>query len=450
MARASSSSGSGYAWALVIFGAGFVICLLLMIVFYAQLGGERERATDAEDALGKFVTRAEEGSPQVHAMLGDRAKGTVVKQLLDENTALKNMVSGDPEMSAEGLKTTIEQAGVTGNLLAAINGLNANLRAANEAVQAAQQERDAANARADAAEAEMSRVKQAFTDAQAQLAGQVDSHTNDVKGYLDKINAMDTKFQGELANIRAETQQKLDEKDQIILERDREIVTLKGKIKELIGEGGLDVTPITAPDGRIVSVVHDEDKVYIDRGRNDRVMLGMTFEVFDSGEIIKLNEFDELRGKATVEVINLDDNNAVARVVRRSRGQTIKTGDSIVNTIYDPNARLKFVVYGDFDIEGEGQPTVADRKRVEAMVSRWGGTLVQDLSPDVDFLILGAEPSQPQALPPGETNPVKIQEFVEATKAFEEWLNLRGEAEQLSVPILNQNRFLALVGYYER
>ena len=49
MARVrTGGAGSGYAWALVIFGAGFVICLMLAIVFWAQLGGAREQAEQAQ------------------------------------------------------------------------------------------------------------------------------------------------------------------------------------------------------------------------------------------------------------------------------------------------------------------------------------------------------------------------------------------------------------------
>ncbi len=450
MARATSGSGSGYAWALVIFGAGFVICLLLMIVFYAQLGGAQAEAADARDKLGRLATSAEQGSPVVQGLLGDRSKGTVVGQLLGETTSLKNMISGDPQVSAEGLKSTVEEAGVPGTLLDEVKRLRAEFQAAIDRAENAEQKRDEADTRAHAAERQKTEVKQAFDMAQLALTQQVESVVGDAQTYLDKINAMDGRFQADFAQLRTEMQNVIDERDQIIVGKGREIADLKRKIDEVIGTSGFEVAPITAADGRIVSSISEDNKVYIDRGRNDRVMLGMTFEVFNSDHVVKLDEYDQLRGKATIEVINLDDTHAIARVVHIDRRANIKNGDIIVNLVYDVNAQLKFIVFGDFDIETDGDSSRADRKRIEAMVARWGGTLVEGMSPDVDFVVLGAEPPQPKDPAPGETNPQKIQEFVQMAKQFETWLQLKGEADKLGIPVLNQNRFLALVGYYER
>ena len=79
-------------------------------------------------------------------------------------------------------------------------------------------------------------------------------------------------------------------------------------------------------------------------------------------------------------------------------------GDLIANAVYDPNMHFRFMVSGDFDIDGTGQTSTTDRKRIEGMVTQWGGELetpvegkAVSLNYDVDFLVLGQEPGAASA-----------------------------------------------------
>ena len=72
------------------------------------------------------------------------------------------------------------------------------------------------------------------------------------------------------------------------------------------------------------------------------------------------------------------------------------------------------------------------------------------LSYDVDYLVLGQEPPLPQAPPPNVVDPTAIAAYVEAQRNYETYQQLIGEARNLNIPILNQNRFLNLIGYYQR
>lgn len=449
MARARGGGSSGYAIALVIFAAGFVLCLLLAVVFFVQLGGAQEQAIAAESDLTKYANRNEQNAPEIQALLGDPSKGTVVGQLSEEVRALKNMVNADPTTTVEALQSQANATGVSGTLLGEVKRLNAELQAATQRASDADAAREKALAAQQDAEVRVKAIKEAFAKAEAELAQRADGTAKDASTYLGNINQMDQKFQTQMANIRAELQKTIDEQQSQIVIKDRRIVELERELTKGDLEG-VKPTGVTEPDGRIVSIADNGRTVYIDRGRNDNLILGMTFEIYDSGDLVKLDEFDDVRGKATIEVTKLDDRNAVARVVRQQRGTSVKTGDQIINVAYDPNATLKFFVYGDFDIENTGEPSRADRRRVEGMIDRWGGKRSEQLNPDVDYLVLGAEPPAPTPLPPGETNPQKIQEFVQATKDYETYQNLKGDARLMSVPILNQNRFLSLVGFYER
>jgi hypothetical protein len=84
------------------------------------------------------------------------------------------------------------------------------------------------------------------------------------------------------------------------------------------------------------------------------------------------------------------------------------------------------------------------------MISRWGGELLEDLSYDTDFLVLGVEPVLPDPLPADVIDPVRIAQDAALRRQFSRYQELRARAAEMKVPILNQNRFLHLVGYYTR
>jgi len=68
----------------------------------------------------------------------------------------------------------------------------------------------------------------------------------------------------------------------------------------------------------------------------------------------------------------------------------------------------------------------------------------------VDFLVLGELPEMPDKLADDEVNPQVIEVYAKKRKKYQRYQNLVAHAIKLSVPILNQNRFLTMVGYYKR
>ncbi|MFI4859162.1 MAG: hypothetical protein ACIAXF_00630 [Phycisphaerales bacterium JB063] len=212
---------------------------------------------------------------------------------------------------------------------------------------------------------------------------------------------------------------------------------------------------VTAPDGEILSVFSSGGQLFINRGRKQGVMLGLTFEVFAANEVIQLSEIGAPRGKATIEVYDLQDDTATCRVVRRSRGAQIVEGDVIANIVYDPNKVFTFYAFGEFDIEYNGGPN--DIGRIQNLVTEWGGLLAEleldedelpVLSPQIDFLILGQTPIFPDE--PDGLDPEEIRVWQAQVRAYEAYQALLDDAKRMRIPVLNQNRFIDLVGYYER
>ena len=165
---------------------------------------------------------------------------------------------------------------------------------------------------------------------------------------------------------------------------------------------------------------------------------------------VEVDPKNNKRGKATIEVMSVGENSATCRIVRQERGRPILEGDLIANIVYDPNVTYRFFVFGDFDLNNTGQSTKTDKQVVERMITEWGGKLGDSLSYDTDFLVLGPEPKKPEELPADVVDFVKRSAYAEAKKEYDRYQDLLKDARSLSIPVLNQNRFLSLVGYYRR
>jgi len=455
MARARSGGGSAaFAWALVVVGTGFFIFLILFIVTYTQNENYQQTANEAVEELDEFANRQQRNSQEVQQIMSKLTGGqTVVERLLEQRSQLKSIITPDANLAVEAIQAAkVEQRNIPGPLFAHIESLEQTIDAREKELESARAAQAAAEQRANEAIEQRDQLAAKFQEDLDQAASTFNATEAKFVQANEGYDQMVADLRADMERTRQEMQTQIDNKDAKIEELRAENAVLTQRIAQLEAEKTEELGPpdVVPADGQIVSLVTDQEKVYINRGSEDYIQLGMTFEVFEEDELIKLNNYDELRGKATIEVLSLDDTTAVARIVRRQRGSTLTPGDQIANLIYDPNATYKFHVYGDFDIDNSGRATTRDRDRIESMIARWGGQISDELNWDVDFLVLGKEPPLPDPLDPDEIDPTVIRAHAEATKNYETYNRLAGTARDLSVPVLNQNRFLALIGYYRR
>jgi NAD-dependent DNA ligase len=107
------------------------------------------------------------------------------------------------------------------------------------------------------------------------------------------------------------------------------------------------------------------------------------------------------------------------------------------------------VIYGNFDLGQTQQPKSADRQKIAALVTEWGGHVQKDINVDTDFVVMGKEPTVGTFSPDELQDPLnrRLQEDQETeSKAYESELD---KAKELHIPIMNQNRFLYFCGYYD-
>lgn len=471
MARARSSGVGPFVVALVFFGLAFVVALILAILFHTRIEAAEAAAKKAADDLNEYANSTERSTVAVSELRGGSgsddpdAPTTVVGILLSENQRLKQAIRGDGSADMIDITSAMEQLDTSqGNVLAKLSSTQSNLADEKRLVEKWKSNYEEANNRRDEAEAEKTALAQKYDDSVQSLEEQLNQMRAGLTALQEKLGEQSSTFNAQLSSMRSDDQQKsidfesqLAQKDQVIERLNRRITELQEQLGERGAEG--DIDPALLPDGRVASILGAQDLVYIDRGRADHIIRGMTFEVYDGKVGIVRDALGNLRGKATIEVVTIEENASKCRVVRLSTAQEILEGDVIANAAYDPDMVLKFFVYGQFDIDSTGQPTHSDRRRIELMVRRWGAQVVtsqqaggvpSEITYDVDFLVLGNEPPLPE--PPGEdvVDPTVLTDYETRKRSFEIYHGLVKEAQSLSIPILNQNRFLAMTGYYQR
>ena len=463
MARSQSGAGPAYA-AAAVFLMLFVIALLLAIIFWTQRNTQIKLADEAQGELERFIRPEERQREVVSEALNDPDQ-SVVGAILSRAQSLKRWIVGSGDAGQEEILAELRTLELTeeGKVTEPLVNVVRTLRAENDHLERENKrlvkERKAAREARDAAKERRRALKQEVEKTVSELKSRLEKVKEQNDAYREKVQSRMAKFEQRIEELQSEKRQELNSLRSKLNQKDEQIATLKDKISELTSGrgGGSRVAPMdpTSPDGEVVAILSEDNQVYINRGRQDHVLLGMTFEVFGSGGSIELSGTEDnpnLRGKATVEVISVSARSAVARIVRQERGATVNEGDQIVNLIYDPDTRFRFFVHGLFDIDQTGEGTARGRRRIESMVRNWNGQLSEKLDYRVDFVVLGQQPEVPRKPSEDaiENNPAQYQRYLEAKRRFEKHQEILAKARELAIPVINQNRFLALVGYYER
>ena len=89
-----------------------------------------------------------------------------------------------------------------------------------------------------------------------------------------------------------------------------------------------------------------------------------------------------------------------------------------------------------------------DSQIVKRLINQWGGKLQDKIDVDTDFVVMGSEPQLPAGLDPNNPqDQIRKQRYL---KDLAEYQAQVSSASQLSVPIMNQNRFLYFIGYFDQ
>ena len=107
-------------------------------------------------------------------------------------------------------------------------------------------------------------------------------------------------------------------------------------------------------------------------------------------------------------------------------------------------------MYGNFDVDGNNLWTPAEADVVKSLVTRWGGKLVDKININTDFVVLGQEPIVPVFTKEELDDPINKQKLDNKLAELKMFNDLVNQASTLHIPVMNQNRFMYFIGYFDQ
>ncbi len=455
-----------------------ILCLGLFIstiIFYGNLNKARGELALAQQGLSEYINTQERQDPRI-STIADRARSerkTVVGYLYDSlarsiatiNGSTRgtfddamdrldnNRLAGIAEATGwagQGEPPTVKSLvqgssfdqllGQTNTYIESLKGQIASAKKAQETaqqdltnLQERMRERDAAHARTLAAvNEELGRYR---AEVEAYRSG-TEQHEQDMNTRVARIqqdaSARETQLLDRITSLEEENQR-----------QQNQLEVLRGERKKDLFQGRPEESLV---DGQVVATDLAEGTATINLGRSAKIRVGMTFAVYEEPSAIRPNDAGEYpRGKAALEVIRIDNTSAVCRVLDERAGNPVVRGDVIANAVYDPSKTYKFLVAGNFDANRDGVATEDERRGIVAMIRDWGGEVTDELTGDVDFLVMGQRPVLPPEPPITAPIPV-VEQFVQAQQVIDRYDRLFQQAGATSIPVLNENRLRTLIG----
>ncbi|MHC4130915.1 MAG: hypothetical protein ACYSSP_05930 [Planctomycetota bacterium] len=199
------------------------------------------------------------------------------------------------------------------------------------------------------------------------------------------------------------------------------------------------------PDGEILLIDDQSKIVHINIGSKDRVYQGLTFSVYDKHAPIPKDG----KGKAQIEVYSVGDTISAARIIQDDIKNPIILNDIVINLIWDKDRSNVFAVAGDFDVDGDTVVDVDGPEKIKALINKWGGVVIDTVTIDTDYVLLGQEPFVPRRPTFEEIgiDPLAEDRYNAAIQRRERYLKVQEQAQGYSIPVFNTERFLYFIGY---
>lgn len=451
--RTSSSIGVGIT--VTALGLLSLTLFVLTIIFYSQKNAAEKNLADRDLGDAKFITQAERASDAVLRVRGaaDQQHQSVVGYLLDTRQQIMQSVTGSGSDTPEQVKAKLTTAlgkETSQDMLAVIRGLKTQFDGAEQARKDAQAARDRALEDRNNEVERVAKIQATLGETIAALTQQVEQYKSEVDIYRGQVTESGGKMTGEVEKIRQQfddqiarlnaDKTKLEQESRVNLDRINRLQS------ELRGTQFTGKSEDALVDAEVLGINPLDGTVVVGAGRKQKVVLGLNFEIYADAATIRPNEEGEYpQGKASVEIIRVDENSSVGRLIRQTRGNPVVKGDVLANAVYDPRKTYKFMVFGNFDTNGDGTATPEEQNDLRARVESWGGKVLDDLSGDVDFLVLGEKPILPPE-PPSNAPMGVIERYLAIRQQVTRYDELFAQATAANIPVLNQHRLATLTG----
>lgn len=445
---ASRSANTGPIAFAVFLGVLWLVFLVLTLTFYSQTNTARSEAEEAEERLARFVSRGERDAAD---RLADQTSGRSVFGYLDERFGeTMSRVTGSANTTYDQFVQRLDQLESDAPLLQQVQQQQRRIAELEAQLEDAGAELAGAIQQLNDQRASVEQIRQQFAQRQQEMQRTVDEYVSRAQEYVGRLGNEEQAMNQRVERIRSDAEADVNRLQEQVNRLREENLVLEGQIQQLRNERrgeqlrGKDEFALV--DGQVVAIDASRNEVRLNRGRRDKIVLGMSFAVYGDAAAIRPNAQGEYPpGKAQVEVINVQEDSSTARILRETRGNPVVRGDVIANPVYDPNKTYTFLVFGNFDTNGDGRATPHEAEALEARIREWGGRISEELTGDVDFLVLGQRPLLPPQPSSDAPPPVQL-EWIRTSRIVDRYNELQRRAEATGIPVLNQNRLRTLLG----
>jgi hypothetical protein len=452
---AAKGSMPGWGWGLItVLAITSLGSLVSFAIFFSKFNDANRRLVTAQQEQNDVVRPDERNRDDVRNLVEEAKKNrqSLVGYLVEGQQAVMQRATGNRRETIATLDEKLKAIPGADSqpMLAVIASRDSELGNLRNQLQQADAARQQALAdlrneveRVSAVERRHQETLATINSQLGQVKGEVDTYRTGTDGYKKELDQRLDEARQAAAEAEARLKKQLDELTAQKLIVDNQLAVLRGQRNQAVLRTGDESALV---DAEIVGTNSGDGTAFLSIGRRENVVLGMTFTVYPSAASIRPNDNGEYPpGKATLEIINVGETTSTARITSEVRGNPVVKGDVVANAVFDPSKKYKFVIFGNFDADRDGLATTIERQNIEAMIRAWGGELTEDMTGDVDFLVLGQRPLIPPR--PASDAPFEVvQEYFRREREVERYDSLNRQAQSTSVPVLNENRLYTLIG----
>lgn len=469
MAVARQEQSNVMLYTVITFVGLFIVAAILAVVFYIKAQDWRDQFLTSQQQLEEMASSRE--VQNINTLVGQKeSKSSRVGQLMGYLDQLYKMDTGrDPQETSAQVKfgeLDAKYQDILANLPKDFNtamdtnkpGIFRIVDIYNNKTKQKDELISQLNAQVDNLGSDLELAQKGAAEREQSLRTQIRSIQEDANGVQQSYNQlrdlMDKKTTEQVQALMQQRDQAIEEKNksrQELLDSMNKLSITQNRLQDTLSK--LDVlkprpkADIAAykPDGNIISVDTSSNIVFINIGIEDKVYAGLTFSVYDRNAPIPTDG----KGKAEIEVFNVDKNSAMARINKSSRRNSIAEDDIIVNLIWDSKATNRFVIAGNFDFDDNGQIDPDGATKIKQLIENWGGRVENAVTIDTDFVILGVQPrlKKKPTLDEIEVDPMATEKYEASAKASEKYLEVKDQAKDLFIPVFGLKKFLNFIGY---
>jgi hypothetical protein len=413
------------------------IVLIVFVTFTVALGATTwwliSKNNENKAALAQAEEKYRTSQDKVTSLQGDvdKLKQLITGQTGESVTDISNRRDNDIKSYAVGLNDVQAYRPLVEKLVQAIQQKDEKLKRAQEDLLAANNKLQQREKSKDNQIAEIEKKQKEASD-------DLVSRTQDLEKQKEEVaREKDKELEAKNQTIQ-QKESKITELGKKAEDLQTSLTQSLGTVKARTDEIAKLTNPVVDnPTGEIVSVDQKSARVWINLGRADSLKVLQSFAVYPSD----ISDLTRGKPKASIEVTQLGQHMAEARILKDDIRDPILTGDKIHTPLWKPGEKMHFALAGMMDVDGDGRSDLelvrnlisANDGVVDAYQTDRGadmGKIDGKLSLATRYVVLGEQPTE-------KTSP--------------EYMNLRSkmikEAGELGIRTITLRDLLDRMGY---